>query len=85
MDVAGMAPWARMVVATADGTRHVVPLAGEGSPDLALIEALAQFQLLARRAGDQMWLEDVSAALAELLDLAGLRRQLAEQLSTPGQ
>jgi hypothetical protein len=55
----------------------VVPLAGEGLPDLAVIEALARFQLMARRAGEQVWLEDVSAALGELLDLAGLRQALA--------
>ena len=72
-----MIPWARMVVAGPGGTRQEVPLAGEGPPDLAVVEALARFQLTARRAGYRMWLEDVSPALAELLDLAGLRQELA--------
>ena len=78
-DMADSALWARMVVAAADGTRLTVPLAGDGPPDLALVEALARFQLMARRAGDRVWLEDVSAALGDLLDLAGLRRQMVRQ------
>ncbi len=65
-----------MVTADADGTHHVVPLAGDGPPDLAVVEALARCQLMARRAGGRMWLEDLSPGLAELLDLAGLREQM---------
>ena len=68
-----------MVTADADGTHHVVPLAGDGPPDLAVVEALARCQLMARRAGGRMWLEDVSPALAELVDLAGLRGVLTGQ------
>jgi hypothetical protein len=78
-DVADSALWARMVVVAADGTRLTVPLAGDGPPDLAVVEALARFQLMARRAGDLVWLEDVSAALDELLDLADLRREMIWQ------
>jgi hypothetical protein len=77
--VADTAHWARMVVAASDGTQLEVPLAGDGPPDLAVVEALARFQLMARRAGYRMWLEDVSPALRELLDLAGLRQALASQ------
>ena len=65
-----------MVTADADGTHHVVPLAGDGPPDLAVVEALARCQLMARRAGGRMWLEDLSPGLAELLDVAGLREQM---------
>jgi hypothetical protein len=79
MGMADSALWARMVVAAADGTRLTIPLGGDGPPDLAVVEALARFQLMARRAGDLVWLEDVSAALAELLDLAGIRRQMIRQ------
>jgi hypothetical protein len=61
----------------ADGTRHVVPLAGDGPPDLTVVEALARYQLMIRRAGGRMWLEDLSPELAGLLDLAGLRDQVA--------
>jgi hypothetical protein len=65
-----------MVTADADGTRHVVPLAGDGPPDLAVVEALARYQLMIRRAGGRMWLEELSPELAELLDLAGLREEV---------
>jgi hypothetical protein len=77
--VADTAGWARMVVAASDGTRYEVPLAGDGPPDLAVVEALARFQLMARRAGVRVWLEDVSAALGDLLDLAGLRQAVTSQ------
>ena len=77
--MAGSALWARMVVVAADGTRLTVPLAGDRPPDLAVVEALARFQLMAGRAGDRVWLEDVSAALGDLLDLVGLRRQMTGQ------
>jgi hypothetical protein len=68
-----------MVVVAADGTHWKVPLAGEGPPDLAFVAALARFQLMVRRAGGRAWLEDVSPPLAELLDLAGLRREVGRQ------
>ena len=65
-----------MVTADADGTHHVVPLAGDGPPNLVVIEALARYQLMIRRAGGRMWLKDLSPELAELLDLAGLREEM---------
>jgi hypothetical protein len=73
-----------MVVVGSDGTHRVVLLAGEGPPDLSIVEGLALFQLMARRAGDRMWLEDVSSALGELLDLAGLRREVTGQAGLAG-
>jgi hypothetical protein len=77
--MAGTVRWASVVMADADGTHHVVPLAGDGPPDLAVVEALARCQLMARRAGGRMWLEDLSPGLAELLDLTGLRGMLTGQ------
>ena len=77
--MAGTVQWASVVMADADGTHHVVPLAGDGPPDLAVVEALARCQLMARRAGSRMWLEDLSPELAELLDLAGLREEVTGQ------
>ena len=68
-----------MVTADADGTRHVVPLAGDGPPDLSVVEALARYQLMIRRAGGRMWLQDLSPELAELLDLAGLHDEMTGQ------
>ena len=74
-----MVRWASMVTADADGTRHVVPLAGDGPPDLSVVEALARYQLMIRRAGGRMWLKDLSPELAELLDLAGLHDEMTGQ------
>jgi hypothetical protein len=74
--MAGMVRWASVVMTEADGTHRVVPLAGDGPPDLAVVEALARYLLMTRRAGGRMWLEDVSPGLAELLDLTGLRGEL---------
>jgi hypothetical protein len=68
-----------MVVIGPDGTQRAVLLTGEGPPDLAVVERLARCQLMARRTGGRMWLEEVSPALAELLDLAGLRREVGGQ------
>jgi hypothetical protein len=82
--MAGMIRWGQLVVVGADGSRQVVPLAGEGPPDLAVVEGLARLQLLTRRAGGRMWLEDVSPALAELLDLAGLRAAVTGPDGPPG-
>jgi hypothetical protein len=55
------------------------PLVGAGpgcpaqaAPDLSVVEHLARLQLVARRAGCSIRLRDASAALSELLDLAGL-------------
>ena len=74
-----MVRWARMVVVGADGTHRVVLVTGEGPPDLAVVAGLARCQLMARRAGGRIWLEDVSSALGELLDLTGLRREVGGQ------
>ena len=81
--MADTAQWARMVIVAADGTRLDFSLTGDGQPDLAVVEALARFALMARRAGDRVWLEDVSPALGDLLDLAGLRRALATPPGPP--
>ncbi len=79
--VTGMVRWARLVIVGSDGTRREVLLTGEGLPDLAVVAGLARFQLMARRAGSQVRLEDVSAGLGELLDLAGLRDEVRGQAS----
>ncbi len=51
-------------------------LEGDDRPDLATVEGLARLGLTARRAGCRLHLEEVSMALAELLELAGLSREL---------
>lgn len=77
--MAGVVPWARVVVVGADGTRRMLLLTGEGSPGLAAVDGLARLQLAAGRAGGRICLEEVSSALAELVDLAGLRREVGGQ------
>jgi hypothetical protein len=72
-------PWARVVIVEPDGTRIVARLGGDDDPDWAAVERLARLQLAARRAGARMHLEEVSAALDALLDLAGLRREVGGQ------
>ena len=71
--------WALVVLRMEDGTPHEVAVHGDGSPDLAFVDALARLQLLARRAGVKVHLSDMCTALEELLELSGLRRQVAGQ------
>jgi hypothetical protein len=77
--MASVVVWARLVVVGADGNWRVLLLIGDGAPDLAVVGWLARFQLAVRRGGGWMRLEDVSPVLAELLDLAGLRREVGWQ------
>lgn len=80
--------WVRVVLVDPGG----VPLAtcvvgGSGPPDLRLVDALARAQLCLRRRGWRIRLPDVCAELAELLELAGLGREVgreAEGLEQPG-
>ena len=78
----GAARLARVVIVRADGTRDVMWLVGDSPPDLAVVGKLAQLQLLCRRAGGHLYLEEVAAQLDELLDLTGLGRQVGWQAET---
>jgi hypothetical protein len=68
--------WARVVLAWEDDRALVLTLAGEGTPDLSVVDDLARLQLAVRRAGGRMGLEGVAPALSRLLDLAGLLREV---------
>lgn len=70
---------ARVVIVTADGRLWTVVLVGAAFPDLAVVDAIARLQLAARRSGCRLYLEDVSARLGDLLDLAGLPREVGGQ------
>ncbi|MGO8874983.1 MAG: STAS domain-containing protein [Acidimicrobiales bacterium] len=72
--------WARVVVVWADGTRVVLQLGGAAAPDLATVHLLARLQLAVRRRGGHLRLEDVSSPLRELLELAGLCREVCGQI-----
>jgi hypothetical protein len=65
--------WCRAVVVRPDGT--VVAdreLSGLGGPGLGVVDDVARLALEASRLGARLTLADVSPALSELLDLAGL-------------
>jgi hypothetical protein len=75
--VPDLQPWCRIVVVGADGrvvVEHV--LEGRGSPGLDAVAFVAQAALLATRRGGAVVLRDVSAAMQDLLSLAGLRARL---------
>lgn len=72
--------WARVVVIWADGRHVALQLGGAAAPDLAAVELLARLQLAVRRRDGYIRLEDVSAPLEELLELAGLRREAGWQI-----
>jgi hypothetical protein len=62
-----------------DGSCEVAYLVGHGLPDLGVVDTLARLQLVCRRAGDRLQLEEISAPLADLLELTGLRREFERQ------
>jgi hypothetical protein len=72
----GNVSWARVVLAWGDDHAMVMTLAGEGTPDLSVVDGLARLRLAVRHAGGCMCLEDVAPALSRLLDLAGLAREV---------
>ncbi len=70
--------WARVVLGWAD-SELVMTVAGEGVPDLSVVDDLARLQLAVKRAGGRMRLEEVAPALVRLLELAGLLREVGGQ------
>jgi len=67
---------ATVFVVTADGEERLVGRVVGRCADLATIDALARFALVARREGGRMQLREVSAELRELLELVGLAEPL---------
>jgi anti-anti-sigma regulatory factor len=61
-----------VVMVGADGAEQIVGRVGASRADLALVDALVRFQLLARREGGRLRLRNVSDELRELLELVGL-------------
>jgi hypothetical protein len=56
----------------ADGAERLVGRVDARCAELAIIDALARFQLVARREGRRVQLRDVSAELRGLLEFVGL-------------
>lgn len=54
----------------------IIVMTGPGRPDLAAVDALARWQLAARRGGGSIELRGPCEELAGLLDLAGLLREM---------
>jgi hypothetical protein len=65
--------WCRVRVVGPDGTEVAGRvLEGPGTPDLAAVDELARIALRVSRSGGLIVLSEVSSALRDLLDLAGL-------------
>ncbi len=67
---------AAVFMVAADGTERLVGRVDARCADLAIIDALARFQLVARREGGRLQLRDVSAQLRALLEFVGLAEVL---------
>ena len=61
-----------LVVIDRDGTERVVGCLAGCGPDLALIDALARLQLVARERGSRVRVRDATAELCALVELCGL-------------
>jgi hypothetical protein len=68
---------ATVVMVAAGGAEQIVGRIEAGRADLALVDALVRFQLVARRAGARLRLRDASEQLRGLLELVGLAGVLA--------
>jgi hypothetical protein len=71
VDAAG-ALWGQVVLRGPDGEEVSWEIRGCGSPDLAVVDALARCQLLASRHGWSLAVRDAGSELDGLLDLVGL-------------
>jgi ABC-type transporter Mla MlaB component len=60
-----------VVLVAGDGTERPVACMDARRPDLALVEQLLRWELLARRQGSRVRLDGVPEALRELLELVG--------------
>jgi hypothetical protein len=81
----GTAPWARVVLEWPDRVAVTMLLVGDERPDLGTVEGLARLALAARRGGCRLHLREVSPALAELLELTGLSRELGAPPASAGE
>jgi hypothetical protein len=75
-----MARWAR-VTFIGPGRAEVAAwvIGGPGLPDMAVVNLLARWQLWARRRGGRLVVGEMSDELAQLLELAGLLREMGGQ------
>ena len=72
--------WCRITVFRAEGDEvGSWELSGSGPPDLAVLDGVARLILVASRAGGSVVVHDLSARMAELVELVGLRREVGGQ------
>jgi len=72
--------WCQATVVGADGAVLAgCVLAGRGAPDLGAVDEVARLALLAARHEGRVVLAEVSAAMRELLELAGLEVEMEGQ------
>jgi hypothetical protein len=72
-------PWCRITTVASDGTvTGTWVLDGVDRPDLAAIDSIARYALVASRRDERMLLHDVCSELTDLLRLVGLPVQLYE-------
>jgi hypothetical protein len=64
--------WAWVVFEGSEGVDLSLALLGEDMPDISVVDALARLQVVCRRSGVRVRLEETCPMLKELLDLAGL-------------
>jgi hypothetical protein len=78
--MAALERWCRVTVVGGGGAVLAAGvIEGTGAPDLGAVDEVARLALLAARSGATMTIADVSPAMAELLELAGLRVQVEGQ------
>lgn len=69
-----------MVLVGATGAEVLtIVLTGPGRPDLGVVDALARWQLWARRRGGSIYLREASEELADLLLLVGLLGEVGRE------
>ena len=72
--------WCRITAFDASGARTATwVLAGDGHPDLAMVDSIARQALRATRDGGRLVLAEVAPQLRELLALAGLPVEMEGQ------
>jgi hypothetical protein len=76
LGMGGARRMARVEVVRADGTRRLVAVVDRERPGIDAVDSLARLCLTLRRAGAEARVEVLSDDLAQLLDLAGLGREV---------
>ena len=77
VSMAGDDVWCRItLVGAEDATVTSWTLRGPGAPDLSVVDALGRLRLAVARLGWVLVLDEACSELLELLELAGLRREM---------